>query len=123
MSKNKDTVTLKEYLENRLDDAETKVTLKIESLKEATILARENMDERLSKMNEFRDTLKDQNSTFITKPEYCAFTEKVDKSIRSLEESRAENKGKADQSSVNKATIIAIIGMVLAVVGILTRFL
>jgi hypothetical protein len=123
MSKNKDTVTLKEYFEHKLEDMEEKIDIKITSLKEATILARETMNERLAKMNEFRDTLKDQSTTFITKGEYNSFYEKTNISIKSLDESRAEAKGKASQSQVMIATLTGLIGIIVGIIGLSLRLL
>lgn len=52
-------VSLKEYFESQIN-----------SIKEATTLARESMEKRLDGMNEFRDALKDQTSLFINRKEY-----------------------------------------------------
>lgn len=121
---NKDYVSLKEYFDKLMSEAEAKANirmdaigakcdLKVDALKEATVLARETMDERLAKMNEFRDTLKDQNSTFVTKAEFKTFCENTAISINSLNESRSEAKGKASQNSVWVAYVIAGISIAL----------
>ena len=136
-----DTVSIKEFICKRLDDLEgkiniklealeTKETLKIEALKEATILAREILNERLSKMNEFRETLKDQTTTFFTKAEHVQYVERVDgqydkicSDITDLRKSRDETRGKADQSSVNTAMLIAVVGIIIGVIGLVSHFI
>ena len=123
-------VSLKEYFEHKLVDAEDKVNLKIDSLKEATILARESMDERLGKMNEFRDALKDQNQTFLTKSEHDAYLKYMNdqhiatgKELADLKKSRDEAAGKASQSQVMIASVIAIVGTTIAVISLMLRLL
>jgi hypothetical protein len=54
-------VTLREYLE-----------AKLESTERALALARSELDRRLESMNEFRLQMKDQASTFICREEYEA---------------------------------------------------
>ncbi len=104
----REVVTMRDYIDT-----------KIEALEKATTLAKETMERRLEGMNEFRDALKDQNTTFITRAEY----ENLCKEVQELRESRAELSGKADQKSVNTTFIIAILGVVTAFVGILLRLL
>jgi hypothetical protein len=52
-------VSLKEYVESRLIDLEKSIKL-----------ANTELNRRLEGMNEFRSQLKDQASSFITRPEY-----------------------------------------------------
>jgi hypothetical protein len=66
-------------------------------------------------MNEFRAQLKDQASTFIPRVEYETHYDQVCDDVKDLRESRAELKGKADQSSVNIAYLIGFIGIIIAV--------
>ena len=97
-------VTLRDYIDTRLDA--------IDREKEVAYRA---MEKRLDGMNEFRDTLKDQGGTFLTKNEYCVFKESVEKDLRVLRESRAELSGKASQLSVNITLLLAIIGLILSI--------
>lgn len=101
-------MTLKEY-----------VTLKFEALETATTLAREAMNKRLDGMNEFRETLKDQASKFITRPEHDVLI----KDINELREFRIKLESKADQSQVNRALLISIIGIVLAILSFISRWI
>jgi len=73
------------------------------------------MEKRLDGMNEFRDTLKDQSGSFLTKSEFYTYRNKLDEDIRSLRESRAEIAGKASQTSVNIALLISIVGLILSI--------
>ena len=153
-------ITLKEYFETRLKEqldgsnvkfiaAESQFNIKIAALEKATIVAASSMEKRLEGMNEFRDQLRDQTGTFVTKPEYAqqvirinediklladiksqfvgrqehdSMLNKLNDDIRILRESKANLEGKASQASVNVAMIIAVIGIILAIVGIVNRF-
>ncbi len=97
-------ISLKEYIDTCL-----------EARDKATEVAYENMQHRLDGMNEFRQSLRDQNQTFLAKTEYCVWKETVDADIRTLRESRAELAGKADQKRVNTYMIITIISLLLGI--------
>jgi DNA repair exonuclease SbcCD ATPase subunit len=134
--------------DERMDSIEKQTDLKIDALREATTLAKQTMDERLARMNEFRDALRDQNVSFFTKAEheqfaekvasdirnvkaeYEAYKERIGEDIRSLRESRAELSGKASQADVNKATsraelatAIAIISTIIGAIGVASALL
>jgi hypothetical protein len=85
---------------NQLLSMERQVNTQIISLKDATTLAKFEMDKRLEGMNEFRNQLKDQSSMFYTKSEHEQFGKRIEDDIRSLRESRASLEGKASQNSV-----------------------
>lgn len=131
-------VTLRDYIDTRID-----------AIEKAISVAYRSMESRLEGMNEFRNTLKDQNLSFITKAEYqlahdrlveeikttrdqiarlltrtehdASFT-RVSEQIKSLELSRAELQGKASQSSVNIAYGISIVGLLVGIIGIILGF-
>jgi chromosome segregation ATPase len=105
-------------------------------VKEATRLAKENVDTRLNTMNEFRGQLKDQANTFIPRLEYQVQHESLeqrieeqrksisnridaqDKEIKTLTSAKDRLDGKASQNSVFIAYGIGIIGLIIAVVSI-----
>jgi hypothetical protein len=111
-------VTLKEYIDTRLD-----------AMEQATILSRQVMDARLTSLNEIRDALRDRDTTFISKVEFNAIIARIEVGVsnlqedaRSLRESRANLEGKADQSDVMKVLVLAIIGILLSVIGLILGF-
>ena len=132
-------INLKEYLDSKIHSLHSEINVKIESLKDATTLARTTMDERLARMNEFRDTLRDQNATFVTREEHNALIksiddkfflvtselnsklDKIEDNLRILNESKAKLEGKADQSQVNIALIISIVSIMIGIIGFLIR--
>ena len=98
------------------------------AIKEGTKLAKDAVDVRLASMNEFRKALSDQSDSFLTRAEYSTQHQnleqrfgRMDEDIRTLRESRAELQGKASQSQVNIALIVAIIGIAISVIGLLAQ--
>jgi hypothetical protein len=125
-----DGVTLKEYVEARIDAMYHNFEVRIQALEKATTIASESMEKRLEGMNEFRSQLKDQSLTFFTRQEHILYKEAIDNDIRSLRESRANQEGKASQQSVIIAfaltgisLMIGSLSFLLAIVSIILRFL
>jgi len=118
----------KEKIDKLRDDA-TRLDERIASIRESVKVAKESMDMRLDSMNEIRGQLKDQANTFLPRVEYIGqhqaleqrFTH-TDEDIRGLRESRATLEGKASQSSVMVAYIIAIVGIALSIIGLFVQF-
>ena len=75
------------------------------------------LEKRLESMNEFRLQLKDQAGTFFTRNEHEVYMASVEKDLRVLRESKAMLEGKATQTAVNISTVIAIIGVALALLS------
>ena len=61
-------------------------------------------------------------ATFFTKGEHEAYIKSVDSDIRILRESRAELQGKASQSQMNITFVTAIVGLLVACIGLLLKF-
>jgi hypothetical protein len=110
-------ISLKEYFETRLRDLEKATTIVASNLEKSTAIAASAMERRLEGMNEFRNQLKDQTSTFVVRSEYNSTLSRLNEDIRVLRESKATMDGKASQMSTNISTIIAIIGLIISLVG------
>lgn len=63
------TVTMKEYVDMQAELNRKMADAQFENIKDNVEKATGTLDKRLDGMNEFRDTLKDQASTFITRAE------------------------------------------------------
>jgi hypothetical protein len=128
-----DGVSLKEYIESRL-----------KAIEKAIELAQAANNIRLDTMNEFRGSLTDQASTFVSRQELSLTLAKLESEIKDLKNrdsiSRIEYDtnhkvlegkidvlntykdtmtGKASQSSVNIAYVISGIGIIIGLVGLL----
>jgi len=117
----KENISLKHYIDKRFEDFKNYMDTQFDSVKQSTHLAQENIDTRLESMNEFRNSMKDQASRFITRTEYDIVCNKYDSDIRNMRETQAENRGKASQQSVYIAYLIALVGIIVAIGGIILK--
>ena len=114
---------IQQVLEIRLQDIRLYYDAKFEDLEKSSLLVSASLEKRLDSMNEFRNALTDQANHFITRAEYAINHDRVVDDIKGLRESRAELQGKASQSAVNIATVIAIIGVLIAVAGFIIEYM
>jgi ABC-type transporter Mla subunit MlaD len=99
-------VTLKEYFE-RLISEQAKAVDKAENA----------LSKRLEGMNEFRDTLRDQASQFVTVKEMNAKNDAFDNRLKALEQNRANLEGRF--WAISAAVTLINVGM--AIVSFLLR--
>lgn len=105
------------YLEARLDS----VTVRLDSLDKATRLAAEQMEKRLEGMNEFREQLRYQATTFLSRTEFITLHDRVMDDVRSLRESRSELSGKASTSSMFVVLGVSVLALTVAIVDAVLR--
>lgn len=67
------TVTMKDYVDMKTELNKQHAETQFKNIQDGIAKATASMDKRLDGMNEFRDTLKDQAGTFITKSELLAW--------------------------------------------------
>ena len=118
----KDTISICEYFATQIDSLKEYIDLRFNSIETSTKLAQDNLNTRLESMNEFRMSLKDQSSNFITRVEHEAMMAKYDFDIRVLREIAATNSGKASMNSVYTSYAIALVGIVMGIAGLLLKF-
>ena len=95
-------VSLREHIESRLS-----------SLEKATEVAKREMDRRLDGMNEFREQLRKQEGTFITKEFFDSKHDSIQIQVDELRLARAAVDAKASQTSVYIAYALAVISLLL----------
>ena len=117
----------------RITSLERELEAKLSAVDKSTSLAAALMDKRLDAMNEFRNALRDAQSTFISRNELSARLTPTEHDVRELRESRATLAGVASQKDVNTArdmagqakwfgiigSIVGIMGVVLAAIAII----
>lgn len=118
----KDTVSICEYFGTQIDSLKEYIDLRFTAIENSTKLAQDNLNTRLESMNEFRMSLKDQSSNFITRIEHEAMMTKYDSDIRVLREIAATNSGKASMSSVYMSYAIALVGIIMGIAGLILNF-
>ena len=142
-------IGIKEYVDLRFNNLADLFETKVMAQEKALTLASGSLSIRLDLMNEFRAQLTDQAATFFTRPEHDLYMNKtsddlkrlgdehglfviknehvvthtkIDEDIRTLRESKAQLEGKASQFSVNLATVIAIVGIVISMLALFHNF-
>jgi len=108
----------KKYIKEKIRRVNDTAKLRYMSVKEATTLAKTEVDVRLAGMNEFREALKDNNNSFIYRNEYQIQIDKLNDDIQSLKETRANTEGKASMTSVYISYAIAIIALTISIIRI-----
>ena len=123
-------VDLKEFFtlwmkshETLADERFVHVEERFRSEEKARFLALEAMNVRLSGMNEFRESLRDQASKFFTKSEHEAYMLATEVELRALQDFKLSLETKANQSTVNIALAISGIGIILSIISLVKEFL
>jgi len=123
-----DYVSLKEYFDMRLKHIEETMNERLVSQASAVKIAHDAVERRLESMNEFRQSLTDQNKTFVSLAEFDAYKtmvrqdlSRLSTDITSLNLSRAELSGKASQSQVLLSLAIGITSLVITIVKLFIK--
>ena len=103
------------YFKAELDGTRRTTKAKFKGLNKSIKVAYNGMETRLEGMNEFRETLRDQAASFLTRSEYATDHLRLEEDIKFLRENRALLEGKASQFSVMVAYILSAISIVVAV--------
>jgi len=125
-------VTLKEFFVRELSSLKELITVKLDSIDKATSLAYTNMNERFNRVAEYQNQLQQQSAQFYTRRMHDEYAEKVNnqidmfcngysKELKALQLNDAELKGKASQKSVSITLAISIMGLIVALIGIVTK--
>ena len=120
-------VSWEKYVDTRFASFETQLTSRIDALSEtvgirfaaldkAVGLAAAEIRERFATTNEWRQTVTDIQATNVSRREFLAQMETLATQVGTLREWKAEMKGKAEQSTVNIALVIACLGIVISLV-------
>lgn len=119
-------VSLKDYLEHRVISLEKQLIDKVTaldrqteasriSLEKQTELTRHALEKRLEGMNEFREQLKQQASSFITKDEYDIRHKRVEDKIAILHDFQTKIETKASQTSMYVSVLISVISIAISI--------
>jgi chromatin segregation and condensation protein Rec8/ScpA/Scc1 (kleisin family) len=109
------------YLLAKIKAVKDNSKLRYVSIEKATQIAKQSADKKLDAMNEFRDSLKDQNENFVRKAEYQGQMLRMTDDIKSLRESRSFLEGKASITSVYIAYSIALLSLVISIIQIFIK--
>ena len=96
---------------DRIDFLEKAIETRFDWLERSTKATADTLDRRLEGMNEFRDTLKDQASRFVTREELGAVQRLNDADLKPLKEFKSRAEGRAGVSNV-----IALASLILSII-------
>lgn len=105
------------HVEKTITDA--KIELKesfaadMRSSKEAITKAESASKDRFESVNEFRGQMADQQATLVTKSEFSARFDSVEKQMKLIAEAQTRGQGKGEGIDSTKQMIIAIFGLIL----------
>jgi len=119
----KEYISLRDYFDTRINNLQQNTDLKISNVEKAITIASGLMEKRLESMNEFREQLKDQATHFLSRDEFQIQHDRVIEDIKMLRESRAELQGKASMNAVYMSYVIAVIGFLTGIIGIVIHFI
>lgn len=112
-------------LENLMKEKQNALKELIDAKLIASSLALEKFsvanNERLKSMNEFRNALKDQTSAFITRTEVELKNRHLEDGMNLLSKKTAQSEGRASQTAVFVAIVLALIGIVIGVIQIFVK--
>jgi len=117
----KDSVSLKEFLCSKINALEDKIELNLKLNQIVLDKTEAKLEERLARMNELREAMNDQSKTFVTRREHEITFEGANKDIKELMKTKDIASGKASQTSLLFAYLLAGIGIALSVIQILTN--
>jgi hypothetical protein len=106
----------RDLLDERFAAAEKAVASALASAKEAVTKQENAADRRFESVNEFRATLQDQTSQFVSRLEFSAKVDALDSRIRDMARIQEQASGKDDGVSATKSGLIAGIGLLVAIV-------
>jgi len=112
---------LRELLETRLQAIEEKEDIRFGLSQTAICKAEIQMNERLTGMNEFRETLRDQSTHFVTRTESELMLVSLRTEVQGLRESRIKLDALASARSVQVAQALALLGIFVGIASLLVR--
>lgn len=96
--------TLREHIMGLLAEKDKQIAIALTSAEKAVTKAEAATEKRFDSVNEFRKTLSDQASSFVTRVEYDTLKERIDRS-----------EGKSLGLSAGWGYLVGIVGIVIAV--------
>lgn len=116
-------IGLKEYFDMRFENAEKGVNAALAAAKEAVIKAENATEKRFEGVNEFRNTLADQQRTLIPRAEAELIIKGISDRLKVVEDLRIEKTGESGGAKNLWVVIVSVIGTTSVLFGFLTYFI
>lgn len=110
-------VSLRELIERELAHLKEQTSLHFQVLEAAHEKSGEVLNERLSRMNEFREAMKDQAATFVTKTELNLRLESIENELQRARNHRSEAKGMASATMIYGSGLTALVAIALSILA------
>ena len=110
-------IAMREYCEEKMAHLADRVELQFKAIDTAYEKASAILDERLGRMNEFREAMKDQASTYVSRDVLEGRLSILDREIDELKTLRSEHKGAASVLMVAITLAIAVVSLVASIVA------
>jgi hypothetical protein len=111
--------TVKEYIDERIAQLHELTNIKFQNIKDSIGTAYVSMERRLDTMNEFRDTLRDQASRFVTDDKLASCIQSIKKELDTVHDFMVSHNAKASQVSVIFVGVISAIGLLISVIALI----
>ena len=111
-------IAIEKYISQQIKAVKALMKSKYQTIEKSTDLATSLLDKRLDTMNEFRQALKDQQATFVSRSEFEILHQRIIEDIRILREAKATTEGKASMASVYISYLIALIALAISIIRI-----
>lgn len=111
-------VPLKDYLDGRIEEMDNRFKDRFDEISANVVKAEHQLNHRLEGMNEFRESLRDQASKFMTRTEYEYAHKALDDKVRSMELAKANFEGRAASvAGLVSVAVSIVVGVVIFIVS------
>lgn len=115
--------TLKEHVDSMMAEKDKRDEQRFIAQKEAIGKVETATEKRFESVNEFRAQLSDQTRTLLPRTEFEAIKKAFDEKIETLKTSDTSRRAKNDGISATWGIISILIGIVIAIIGLASRFI
>ncbi len=114
--------TLKQYFEQRFDDSNRATSAALAAAKEAVLKAEASSETRFQSVNEFRNTLSDQQRNLMPRSEVEILIKSMNEKIELLKLQDVSTQGRSAGVSASWGLLLGIVALVSAIIAIISRF-
>jgi hypothetical protein len=114
--------TLKEHVEKILAEKDKAINIALAAAKEAVGVAETNAEKWRDNANEWRGAMSDREKKFLSREEFLAFKESSEKALKIEKERADRGEGRGVGLNAFWGYLIGGIGLVLAILSLIDRF-
>lgn len=119
----KETVPLREYFEQKFESSDKAVAAALAAAEKAVLKAENANEKRFENVNEFRQTLSDQQKLFATKIETQLINEGIVARLKTIEDKHALESGERGGAKNLWIVILGVMNVISIIVGLTAYFI